>query len=248
MLTLASQLLLQELKSLLVAIELATEALSLERVVYVEPSQSSELCLSRPIFVLVALSHLILHALGEHARHSAAAKTGADVRAHRVTATQTSKGRRLHISKRAVQHASAKSIRQTDGLATRSSEAGLAGRPSRWSTELSETSQTSEATVGADTAGLAAIVAGRALTADVASEIRKRTQTTKAYALVHRVTTKSKTWQRRVRDVGSVVKRLSELFTTVLLGRFVRVRISWALRVVPSRDARASRSLLVGGL
>jgi uncharacterized membrane protein len=135
-LALSSQLLLQEL----VAIMLATKALTLERVVHVESSQSSELRLSRSVIMLIALSHLILHALREHARHSAAAKAGANVRAHSTTATQASKVGRLHVSERVAQHTSTESVGQANVLATRSSKARLAGRPSRWTTELTKTS------------------------------------------------------------------------------------------------------------
>jgi hypothetical protein len=66
-------LLLQKLKGLLVSVELATEALSLEGVVDVETAKSSELTLARPVLVF-SRPHLVLHALREHARHSAAAE------------------------------------------------------------------------------------------------------------------------------------------------------------------------------
>ena len=106
MLALTGELILQEL----VAIVLTAKALSLERIIHIESSQSSELGLSRSVLMLVALSHLILHALREHARHSAAAEAGADVRAHSATATKASEVGRLHVSKRVAQHTSAESV------------------------------------------------------------------------------------------------------------------------------------------
>jgi hypothetical protein len=104
---LASHLLLQKL----VAIMLTSKALPLEWVVHIESAQSSELCLSRSLLVLIALAHLILHALREHARHSAAAKAGADVRTHSATATQASEIGGLHVSERVAQHTSAECVR-----------------------------------------------------------------------------------------------------------------------------------------
>jgi hypothetical protein len=223
---------------------LATKALTLERVVHIETCQSSKLRLSRSVVVLIALSHLVLHTLREHARHSAAAEAGADVRAHSATTTQASEVGRLHVSERIAQHTSAERVGQANILATRSSKTRLAGRPSRWTTKLTKTSQTSEATVRSNTAGLTTIIACRALTANMTTEVGKRTKTTKASTLVHSVTTESEAWERRVRNVRGVVKRLTELFATVLLRRFVRVRIGRTLRVI----TRASRSLLVVGL
>jgi hypothetical protein len=64
---LASHLLLQELHCLLVAVELATEALSLEGIVDIETTKSGELSLAGPILEMVSWPHLVLHALGEHA-------------------------------------------------------------------------------------------------------------------------------------------------------------------------------------
>jgi hypothetical protein len=82
----------------------------------------------------------------------------------------------------------------------------------------------------------------------MASEIRQSTKTTKASTLVHSVTTISKTWQRRAWDIRGIVKRLTELFAAMLLRGLVRVCIGRTLGIVRGRNARASRSLLVGGL
>jgi hypothetical protein len=82
----------------------------------------------------------------------------------------------------------------------------------------------------------------------MASEVRQTTKTTKASALVHSVATVPKAWQRRAWDIRGIVKRLTELFAAVLLWGLVRVRIGRTLGIVRSRDARASRGLLVGGL
>ena len=65
--------------------------------------------------VLIALSHLVLHTLREHARHSAAAEAGADVRAHSATTTQASEVGRLHVSERIAQHTSAERVGQATG-------------------------------------------------------------------------------------------------------------------------------------
>jgi hypothetical protein len=86
---LAGHLLLQEVKGLLVSVQLTTEALSLEGVVDVKAAKSGELSLARP-FLMLSRSHLILHALREHASHSAAAEAGSDVRAHSTAATKSS--------------------------------------------------------------------------------------------------------------------------------------------------------------
>jgi hypothetical protein len=89
---LAGHLLLQKLEGLLVSVELATEALSLEGVVDVEAAKSGKLSLARSVLVF-SRPHLVLHALGEHARHSAAAKAGSDMGAHSTTASESGQAR-----------------------------------------------------------------------------------------------------------------------------------------------------------
>jgi hypothetical protein len=164
--------------------------------------------------------------------------------AHSTAATESGKTWRLHVCEGVAEHTASKA-RQVRVLATGSSEAWLAGRPSRRTTKLSKTTEASKSTVWSGAARLAAIVAHRTLGTDMSTKVGKRTQTTKA-RLVHGVATKSKTWKRCAWNVRGTVFQCFTILLGAVLRRLIGVGVGRALRVVASRATRASGCLLVG--